>query len=188
MATKLNDFLTLVDGNPLLQRALQALLTDVATDTANIRDRMKSQMLTRAGVNPILRIKGGSANVLANATNATAYIANGVLVTKAANTDMASLVGSVTNTKFNIYAFYIDSAGTLTSAMGTEGATLAAVVPPATPAGKAQIGYVIVNPTGTGPFVGGTTQLDDGTVVPNAIFVDTPGVQDLATINKFTNT
>jgi hypothetical protein len=44
MATKLNDFLQLVDVNPLLMRALQGLLTDLATDTANIRDRLKCQM------------------------------------------------------------------------------------------------------------------------------------------------
>jgi hypothetical protein len=86
----------------------------------------------------------------------------------AATTNMAALSGSVTNARFNVYVYMIDSAGTLTSAMGTEGATLAAVLFPDIPAGKAVIGFLIVNPTGTGPFVGGTTALDDATVVPNA--------------------
>jgi hypothetical protein len=36
------------------------------------------------------------------------------------------------------------------------------------------IGFVIVNPTGTGDFVGGTTDLDDATVAPNAVYVNTP--------------
>jgi len=36
------------------------------------------------------------------------------------------------------------------------------------------IGFAIINPTGTGNFVGGTTPLDDATVVPNAVYIDTP--------------
>jgi hypothetical protein len=40
------------------------------------------------------------------------------------------------------------------------------------------IGFVIINPTGTGPFVGGTTALDDATVVPNAVFVNVTGAFD----------
>lgn len=186
MATKLNDFLQLI-ANPLLLRAFQALGTDLATDTTFLRDRLKSQMHLRAGVGGVLRIKtGGSA--LANLTNATSYVCNGVAVVKASNTDMAALSGTVTNAKFNVYCFFIDSAGTLTSSMGTEGATLAAVVFPAIPAGKAMIGYVSINPTGTGNFVGGTTALDDGTVVPTAVYVDTPGPQDPKTTLAFTNT
>ena len=39
--------------------------------------------------------------------------------------------------------------------------------------GKALIGFVVINPTGTGNFVGGTTPLDDATVVPNAAYVNT---------------
>lgn len=89
---------------------------------------------------------------------------------------MAALAGTVTNAKFNVFAFYVDAAGTLTSAMGTEGATLTAVVFPTVATTKAVIGFVIINPTGTGNFVGGTTALDDATVVPNAVYVNTPGV------------
>jgi hypothetical protein len=54
--------------------------------------------------------------------------------------------------------------------MGTEGATLAAVKFPQFPNDKALIGFVIIHPTGTGNFVGGTTALDDATVVPNAVY------------------
>ena len=107
-------------------------------------------------------------------TGASAYygIAGGTLVTKGAATDMAALVGTVTNAKFNVFVYYIDSAGNLTSAMGTEGATLAAVVFPLTPEGKAAIGFTIIHPTGTGNFVGGTTALDDATVAPNAAYIN----------------
>ena len=130
-----------------------------------LADRLSSQLVSTGG----LVIKAGSALYA---------LANGILVTKAANTDMAALVGTVTNAKFNLYAFYIDSAGTLTSVMGTEGTTLAQVRFPQTPQGKALIGCVLINPTGTGNFVGGTTPLDDATVVPNAVYINTLGAVD----------
>jgi hypothetical protein len=139
-----------------------------------IGDRLSSQTLTSAG----LRIKGGSASAIVQAHTVTYATAKGVLVTKAADTDMAALSGSVTNAKFNVFCFFIDSAGNLTSAMGIEGATLAAVQFPPIPEQKAMIGFVIINPTGTGPFVGGTTALDDATVVPNAVFVNVTGAFD----------
>lgn len=136
-------------------------------------DRYSTQTLTSAG----LVIKAGSSAIVKGGT-AFYALARGILVTKAINTDMAALAGTVTNAKFNVYCFYIDSAGTLTSAMGTEGATLAAVVMPTVPFNKAQIGFVIINPTGTGNFVGGTTPLDDATVVPGALYVNTIGPFD----------
>jgi hypothetical protein len=152
------------DGNERV--ALRIVLTALG-------DRLSSQSLSSAA----LAIKAGSSAIVK--TGAALYaVAQGVLVTKTSATDMAALVGTVTNTKFNVFCFYVDSAGTLTSQMGTEGATLATVVWPATPAGKAQIGFIVVNPTGTGNFVGGTTALDDATVVPNVAYVNTQGAFD----------
>jgi len=120
-----------------------------------------------------LAIKAGG-SALAKTVNTIKYFIAGNLYSKAA-ADMAALAGTVTNAKFNVYVFYADTAGTLTTAMGTEGATLADVVFPAyDPSTKAMVGFVIINPTGTGNFVGGTTALDDGTVVPNAVYVNTP--------------
>ncbi len=142
--------------------ALRAIL-------APLSDRYATQSLSSAG----LAIKAGGSAIVK--TGAAAYygIALGVLVTKAAATDMAALVGTVTNAKFNVFCFYIDRAGTLTTAMGTEGATLALVKFPDTPVGKAQLGFIVVNPTGTGDFVGGTTALDDATVVPTVAYINT---------------
>ncbi len=120
-----------------------------------------------------LAIKAGASAIVKAATLAKAFV-NGVLVSIAANTDMAALAGTVTNAKFNVYVFSISSAGTITTQMGTEGATLASVVFPTIPTDNAVIGFVIINPTGTGNFVGGTTALDDATVVPNAVYVNTP--------------
>lgn len=139
-----------------------------------IGDRVSTQSLTSAG----LVIKtAGSALVK---TGASAYYASvkGDLVTKAAATDMAALSGTVTNATFNVFCFFIDGAGNLTSDMGVAGATLKAVQLAPVPEGKAMIGFVIINPTGTGDFVGGTTPLDDATVVPNAAYVNTIGAFD----------
>jgi hypothetical protein len=145
----------------------------ISTPLKAVADRLSCQCLTSAG----LAIHGAG-SALVKAGSVVYAAAQGVLVTKGANTDMAALAGTVTNATFNVYAFFIDRAGTLTSAMGSAGATLAAVTMPTPPVGKAMIGFVVINPTGTGDFVGGTTALDDGTVVPNAAYVNTLGAFD----------
>lgn len=138
-----------------------------------VYNRLRSQCLGSAG----LAIKAGG-SALAKAVNVTVASANGVLVKLTANTDMAALSGTVTNAKFNVFVFTVNSAGTLYTQMGTEGGTLAAVRWPAIDQKRAIIGFVIINPTGTGNFVGGTTPLDDATVVPNAVYVNTQGAFD----------
>ena len=137
-------------------------------------DRFSSQSTKAAA----LRIKGGSASPTVQTNAVYQGWANGKAVTVASATDMPALVGSVTNAKFNVFAIFIDASSTRTSAMGIEAATLAGVKFPAIPETKACMGYVVINPTGTGNFVGGTTALDDATVVPNAVFVDTLGAFD----------
>lgn len=149
---------------PTTQINLRQLLTP-------IYDRQTSLAIVTAG----LVIKAGASALAKTGAAISYYLANGILQKVAAATDMPALVGSVTNAKFNVYCFFIDSAGVVTSAMGTEGATLAALKFPQFPVKKALVGFIIINPTGTGPFVGGTTALDDGTVVPNAVFISPIG-------------
>jgi hypothetical protein len=148
------------------RRALQLILNPIA-------DRLSSQTFSSAG----LVIKAGGSAIVKSGSRFDG-IAQGVPVTKAANTDMAALVGSVANATFNVFCFYFDTAGTLTTRMGIAAATYAGVVFPTVIPGQAMIGYVLINPTGTGPFVGGTTPLDDATVVPNAVYVNTIGAFD----------
>lgn len=136
-----------------------------------IADRLSTCTLNSAG----LVIKAGGSALVKTGATPTAVSVKGKLQSIAAATDMAALSGTVVNATFNVYAFFVDAAGTLTSAMGTAGATLGAVVFPAIPEGKALIGYTIINPTGTGDYVGGTTALDDVTVVPNAVHVSVVG-------------
>lgn len=153
----------------------------ITTSTGGLSDAgvRASLLKIQSGIVDVLLSTGGLAiktggSALAKAATLCKALVNGVLVSIAANTDMAALSGTVVNATFNVYVFYVSSAGTLTSAMGTAGATLGAVVFPTTPADLAVVGFIIVNPTGTGNFVGGTTALDDGTVVPNVVYVNTP--------------
>lgn len=132
-----------------------------------IGGRLSTQVHSTAG----LAIKAG-ASALVKAGTAFYATIDGVIVAVAANTDQAALVGTVTNATYNVYCFFIDKAGTGTSAMGVAGASLAAVKFPPVPEKKALVGFVVIHPTGTGDFVGGTTALDDATVVPNAAYVN----------------
>jgi hypothetical protein len=135
-----------------------------------VYDRLSSILFTTGG----LAIKAGGGTLVKAGTLCKA-VAGGVLFSIAANTDAAALVGTVTNAKFNVFAFFAGSDGTIHSSMGTEGAALVNVVFPTIMENHAIIGFVIINPTGTGDFVGGTTALDDSTVVPNAVYVNTVG-------------
>ena len=116
----------------------------------------------------------GSASALAKAGSAFKAYVEGTYVHKAASTDMPALSGTVTNAKFNVFVFTIDASGNLKTYAGTQGSTRAAVVFPTITDGEVVIGFVEINPTGTGDFVGGTTALDDATVAPNAVYVNTP--------------
>lgn len=166
----MNDTLTrwLADvPGSILREILRGVLRPLA-------DRYATRSLRTAG----LAIKAVSSAIVK--TGAADYYASvqGKLVKVAAATDMPALDGTVTADLFNVYCFFIDVAGTVTSAMGTEGATLAAVKWPPFPEKKALIGFIIVNPTGTGNFVGGTTALDNATVAPNVVYVNADGPFD----------
>lgn len=143
-------------------------LTEFETPLDKLQRRQCNMVFNTAG----LAIKtGGSA--LAKSVNVIKYVVDGVYCSKAA-ADMAALSGTVTNAKFNVFVFTVDASGTLKSYMGTEGSTRAGVLWPTVADGEAVIGFIEVNPTGTGNFVGGTTALDDATVVPNVVYVNTP--------------
>lgn len=141
-----------------------------------IFDRQTSHMLSSAG----LAIKTGGSAVVKTGANDAYALANGVMRKITAATDMPALVGTVVNATFNVFCFFIDAAGNVTSQMGIAGATLATVKFPQFPQGQALVGYIIVNPTGTGSFVGGTTPLDDATVVPNVVYLNPIGGFDPA--------
>lgn len=148
------------------QIVMQRIMMAVANDA--------SQSLTSAG----LVINAGASPLVKTGAAAWYGVANGITVSLAAGTALPALVGTVVNGTFNVYAFFIDSAGNVTSQIGTPGATLALMKYPPTPQNQTLIGFIIIHPTGTGNFVGGTTALDDATVVPNTVYVPIIGAFD----------
>jgi hypothetical protein len=136
-------------------------------------DRSRSGSSTGSVHNPVMYSSKAGGSAVAKTAAAYQALVGGVLVSKDAS-DMAALSGTVVADKFNVFAFFVDAAGTLTTVMGTAGDTLAEVVLPQANATRAMIGMVIVQPT-TGDFVGGTTDLNDGTVIPRAVYVNTLG-------------
>lgn len=138
-----------------------------------IADKFSSVAMTTAG----LLISATTTKAKIGAADFYATV-RGMLVKIAAGTDMPVLVGTVTNGRFNVFCFFVDAAGVTSLAMGTEATTLAGVKWPDFPLLKCPIGWVLINPTGTGNFIGGTTPLGDVTVVPNAVYMSPVGAVD----------
>ena len=115
----------------------------------------------------------GAGSAIVKTVNAVYFCIDEKIYSKAAG-NMAALAGTVTNAKFNVFVHTVNAAGTLATRMGVEAATLGGVTFPTIPDGEVVIGFTVINPTGTGNFVGGTTVLDDITVVPNAAYINTP--------------
>ena len=153
----------------------QAALRPVLTAGCNLDS---SQTITSAGM-----VIFGAGSALAKTGAAPCYsVANGILQSIAASTTLPALVGSVLHATFNVFCFYINSAGVVTSAMGGSGTTLAGVTFPILPPQQALIGFLIINPTGAGTFIGGTTALDDAGTVPNTAYVNLTGSFDTTII------
>lgn len=150
--------------NLLAQQALRECINPVA-------DRVSCTVLTPVA----LVIKAGASALVKTGAAIVLLLVQGKLAQIAAATDMPALSGTVVNATFNTFSFFQDSAGVRTSVMGTAGATLALVEMAPTPVGKTMIGFIVVNPTGTGDFVGGTTALDDATVAPGVIYCGPTG-------------
>lgn len=137
--------------------------------------RLSYTTLNSAG----LVIKAGGGVLVKTGATATTLNVGGVLASIAAATDMPALVGTVVNATFNVFVFSQDSAGTRYTTMGTAAATLAGVKMPNLPDNRVIIGFIVVNPTGAGNFVGGTSALDDVTIVPNVVYNNTTGALSL---------
>ena len=157
-----------------MSRSKSINFPNTESELSALFDKIQRVLTNRIVVTGALAIKTGGSAIVKTA-NTIYFLVDGQLYSKAAS-DMAALAGTVTNAKFNVFAFTVNSAGTLKSYMGTEAATLGAVVLPTILDGEVSIGLIVVNPTGTGNFVGGTTALDDGTVTPNVVYITTGDV------------
>lgn len=152
----------------------KSIVSHVSNASAGILGPLQS--LQRNAVDMVLNTGalaiGTGANHKVKLVNTIYALIDGVLVKK--TTAEVTLAGTVVNATFNVWVISMLADGTLAATMGTAGATIGAVVFPTVPALSVVLGFVIVNPTGTGNFVGGTTALDDATVVPNAVYINTP--------------
>ena len=152
----------------------KSIVSHVSNASAGILGPLQS--LQRNAVDMVLNTGGlaigTGVNTKVKLVNTIYALIDGVLVKK--TTAEVVLSGTVTNAKFNVFVISMTADGTLTATMGTEGTTIGAVVFPTIPASSVVLGFIIVNPTGTGDFVGATTALDDATVVPNVVYVNTP--------------
>lgn len=125
-----------------------------------IGDRMSSQPLSSAG----LVIKAGGSTLAKIGASDFYAVANGKLVKIAASTDMPALTGiTIAANTFNVVCFFVDAAGVVTAAQGTQGSTLGNVVFPQFTKNKALVGFLIITYNST--FTGGTTPLDTATTV-----------------------
>ena len=135
-----------------LETTVNALAT--ALDSVHLQNRF---LLTA----PTLVIKAGGSPVVKSSGAFTALVA-GTYVSKAANTDMTNLSGTTAAGKYALYDWYMDSAGTITTAKAADAASAAAALAllPTLPINKVRLGYIIVHNGTTDPFVGNTTALD----------------------------
>lgn len=102
-------------------------------------------------------------------------IAQGKLQKIAAATVLPALSGTIAQNTFNVYCFYVDAAGTVTSQMGTAGATKDLIKWPIRPVGKTLVGAAMFNPT-SAAFIGGTTLADAANT--NIVGLNTMGAFD----------
>jgi len=166
-----------------MRTPIAATVTDVAAmrtpiaatvvDVAALNARLNTAMISHPGL-----VIGSASKKVPKAGNAIQAVVGGTLVFKAADTAMSAITGTVAQNKFAIWAFYMDSAGTISSSTKTADANTAAaayVLLPAIPANKVQIGFIIVTSVAIGGFVATTDDLDvaDSTV----IYVDSIGIQ-----------
>jgi len=140
--------------------------------------RIIGDMLTYfAEITPGQQKNAGTGLTPEAAFAARTVFAGGPGTALAAGVDYAALVGTIVNGQWGLWEFRVASNGTtMTAAPGSLVATSkAGLTLPVGANNLITLGFVIVHPTGTGNFVGGTTALDDATVVPNAEYYDLVG-------------
>jgi len=149
--------------------------SDLLKVLTDVYERLRSVCFTSAG----LAITGAGAATVSTGVAVTQFSTQGQLNSIAAARLLSPLAGTVVNATVNVFVFSIDKAQTIFTSMGTAGTAITSVRFPNVPPTHTVLGYVIINPTGTGNFVGGTTPLDSAGVVPNAVYVNTVGAFDV---------
>ena len=126
----------------------------VVNRLVGLQDAFHNRTLVSAAV-----ATGTTTSKVKTVTNPTAFIVDGVSLSKAGTADFWTLTGATFAAGLsNKWLLLVDAAGAASVAVGTPAATAAAVVLPAIPASKAVFGVLtVVN--ATNPFIPGTTLL-----------------------------
>lgn len=181
--------------NRCMPLAKRVSLGDMLNNLINQVNYLTKRLNNRVLSNPGLVIKAGSSPIV-KAGSAFLAEVGGVLIRKAANTDMSALAGTLATAKSAAWAFYINSSGTIststkTADAATHDAALALLT--GTPDGYAQIGVIVIdNATGSN-FVGGTTALDVANLTvtyysangPMSLASDTLSLQSLSKLSTY---
>ena len=165
---------TLTVGDLVNAGTITAVGTAVASTGAKVKQALPNSVCGSAG----LAIKASSSPLVKSTAAVTATV-QGTSVTVSAD-DMPALSGTIAAGQFNAFAFFVDSAGDLTTVMGTEAATAADVVLPVDGT-KAMIGYVLVGAKSDTAFTGGTTALD--ATGYTAVYINNP--QPVLAVDKW---
>lgn len=160
---------------------VKTLINSESTSNQNLRgvlEELQGAAVDVCMTDPGLAI-GTSANTSVKIANTVYANIAGVMVKKTtAEVALTATTHNVTADLFRIFALTLNADGDVTVTAGTEGASLTLATWPTIPSDEAIIGFLIINPTGTGNFVAATTALDDATVVPNAVYIDQNGTQN----------
>jgi hypothetical protein len=153
--------------SPSAARAGLGTLLSQLTDAANalrLDAILRAPSINRLLGSPVLAIKAAESPT-AKTSGAFSAMVGGYQVAVAADTDMPAIAGTLADTKYALWAFYVDRYGTLTVStktadQSTSAAALAAK--PAVPDNTLEIGYLIVQNAqgGAAAFTAGTTALD----------------------------
>lgn len=154
----------------------KTIATGVTTSSEDIRSA-----LTKLQTNAVDLVMssaglaiGSSSKAKVKIVNTFYYMIDGVMYSKStAEVAFTATTHDVANAKFAAFVYSIDKDGTVTVTKSADAASLGAIVFPTVPAANVIFGVVIINPTGTGAFDASTTELDDATVVPNAVYINT---------------
>jgi hypothetical protein len=164
MSTKISNYVNLKSISAI-GIALIALISAANVDLSMLHDRESSQVVSNS---PALAINDtGGTKVKAGATFAA--LADGTAVAVTSGTVFPALSGTIAAAKYGVWAFYVDSAGTITVSsksadVATSGGLTAALAAKASvPADKAEIGFIVVTGGAAAAFTGGTTALSAGT-------------------------
>jgi hypothetical protein len=104
------------------------------------------------------------------------YVIGNNHYTKSATDNFWDLTGfNCTQGNYNQCYLYINAAGAASMVTGTQAVTLAGVVLPAIDTARSLVGILTVNPSG-GNFIGGTTSLTDGVVLPSVVYANQTSV------------